>query len=45
VLDWSPRMTFKELVEMMSDADLIAVRSGQPFHIDSSLAALLPAVQ
>lgn len=45
VLDWSPRMTFRELVDMMSDADLAAVRSGQPFHIDSSLAALLPAMQ
>jgi len=45
VLDWSSRITFRELVEMMSDADLAAVRSGQPFHIDASLAALLPALQ
>ena len=30
---------------MMTDSDVAAVRSGQPFHIDSSLAALLPALQ
>ena len=34
VLNWTPRVRFKELVEMMTDADLAAVRSGQPFQID-----------
>jgi GDPmannose 4,6-dehydratase len=40
VLGWSPRVTFSELVNMMVDADLEAVRSGVPYTIESAYAAL-----
>ncbi|HUQ98897.1 MAG TPA: GDP-mannose 4,6-dehydratase [Gemmatimonadaceae bacterium] len=40
VLGWQPRVGFTELVEMMVDADLATVQSGEPFTIESSYAAL-----
>jgi GDPmannose 4,6-dehydratase len=40
VLGWKPRVGFTELVEMMVDADLATVQSGEPFTIESSYAAL-----
>ena len=30
-LGWKPRVMFRELVEMMADADLQAVQSNEPF--------------
>jgi GDPmannose 4,6-dehydratase len=36
-LGWSPRVTFDELVNMMVDADLLAVQRGEPFNLDPSL--------
>ena len=39
-LGWAPRVTFKELVDMMVDADLATVQSGEPFTIESSDATL-----
>jgi GDPmannose 4,6-dehydratase len=39
-LGWTPRVTFKELVDMMVDADLATVQSGEPFTIESSDATL-----
>ncbi len=41
VLGWTPRVTFAALVEMMADADLVAVQTSQPFHIEPSLERLL----
>jgi len=40
VLGWKPRVGFTELVEMMVDADLATVQSGEPFTIESSYGAL-----
>ena len=40
ILDWAPRITFERLVEMMADADLAAVQSSKPFHIEPSLESL-----
>ncbi|MEO5903298.1 MAG: GDP-mannose 4,6-dehydratase [Gemmatimonadaceae bacterium] len=40
ILGWKPRVGFTELVEMMVDADLATVQSGDPFTIESSYAAL-----
>ncbi len=39
-LGWKPRVCFKELVEMMVDADVNSVVTGQPFTVESSQAAL-----
>jgi GDPmannose 4,6-dehydratase len=39
-LGWTPRVTFKALVEMMADADLLAVQRGEPFTLDPSLEAV-----
>ena len=44
LLGWSPRVNFAALVEMMADADLAAVQSSKPFHIEPSLEKLLVAV-
>jgi GDPmannose 4,6-dehydratase len=41
LLGWTPKVTFAALVEMMADADLVAVQSSQPFHIEPSLERLL----
>jgi GDPmannose 4,6-dehydratase len=40
VLNWTPRVSFTELVDMMVDADLAAIQSGVPFTIEASYAAL-----
>jgi GDPmannose 4,6-dehydratase len=40
VLNWTPRVSFTELVDMMVDADLGAIQSGVPFTIEASYAAL-----
>jgi GDPmannose 4,6-dehydratase len=45
VLGWEPRVGFQELVAMMVDGDLSALRSGNPFTLDPSLAALVTAVE
>jgi GDPmannose 4,6-dehydratase len=39
-LGWSPRVGFDQLVEMMADADLAAVQSGEPFTLDPSLETM-----
>jgi GDPmannose 4,6-dehydratase len=39
-LGWTPRVGFNELVEMMVDADLNSVITGEPFTVESSQAAL-----
>jgi GDPmannose 4,6-dehydratase len=39
-LGWKPRVVFKELVDMMVDADVNSVVTGQPFTVESSQAAL-----
>lgn len=36
-LGWTSRTRFAELVEMMADADLLAVQRGQPFTLEASL--------
>jgi GDPmannose 4,6-dehydratase len=36
-LNWSPRVKFDQLVDMMTDADLLAVQRGLPFTLDPSL--------
>jgi len=45
VLGWKPRVGFTGLVEMMVDADLATVQSGEPFTIESSYAALHAVVK
>jgi GDPmannose 4,6-dehydratase len=40
ILGWRPSVSFAELVEMMVDADIAAVASGQPFVMEESLSAL-----
>jgi GDPmannose 4,6-dehydratase len=45
VLGWEPQVGFKELVAMMVDGDVLALRSGNPFTLDPSLAALVSAVE
>ncbi|MEX2110712.1 MAG: GDP-mannose 4,6-dehydratase [Gemmatimonadaceae bacterium] len=40
VLGWEPRVSFRELVHMMTDADLIAVQTGQPYSLDASMEPL-----
>lgn len=42
-LGWQPRVGFRELVEMMVDADVTALRAGEPFFLDPSLRDLLTA--
>lgn len=44
VLGWTPHVTFAQLVDMMVDADLAALRAGQPFTLDASLQALARAI-
>ena len=44
-LGWSPRIKFGELVDMMVDADLAALRGGQPFQTETSIAKLVTAVE
>jgi GDPmannose 4,6-dehydratase len=39
-LGWSPRVKFAQLVDMMVDADLLAVQRGQPFTLEPSLETL-----
>jgi GDPmannose 4,6-dehydratase len=39
-LGWTPTVTFRELVEMMVDADVAAVQSGIPFTVESSSSVL-----
>ena len=39
-LGWAPRVTFKGLVEMMADADLLAVQRGEPFALEPSLESM-----
>ena len=41
---WKPRCGFMELVNMMADADLKAVREGQPFSLEPSLEFLRPVL-
>jgi GDPmannose 4,6-dehydratase len=43
-LGWSPRVNFTELVHMMADADLEAVRAGTPFTLDPSMEPVREAV-
>jgi GDPmannose 4,6-dehydratase len=40
MLGWEPRVRFRELVEMMADADLAAVQNSEPFWLDGSLQPL-----
>jgi GDPmannose 4,6-dehydratase len=44
VLGWSPRVRFQELVQMMTDSDLKAVQSNQPFTLDASFEVLRPVL-
>ena len=44
-LGWEPRVGFQELVEMMVDADVTALRAGEPFTLDPSLSALITTVE
>ncbi len=39
-LGWAPRVHFEQLVEMMTDADLLAVQRGEPFTLDPSLEVM-----
>jgi GDPmannose 4,6-dehydratase len=39
-LGWEPKVTFKQLVEMMADADLLAVQRGEPFTLEPSLETM-----
>jgi GDPmannose 4,6-dehydratase len=39
-LGWTPKVGFRELIEMMVDADVNSVVTGQPFTVESSQAAL-----
>ena len=39
-LGWAPRVHFEQLVEMMTDADLLAVQQGEPFTLDPSLEVM-----
>jgi len=39
-LNWAPRVKFDQLVDMMTDADLLAVQRGLPFTLDPSLDAM-----
>ena len=41
-LGWVPRCGFVELVNMMADADLKAVQTGEPFSLEPSLEFLRP---
>lgn len=43
-LGWEPRVGFRQLVEMMADADLAAVLAGAPFTLDPSLETLASLV-
>ena len=43
-LGWSPRVKFAQLVDMMADADLLAVQRGQPFTLEPSLEMLRSAL-
>lgn len=43
-LGWSPKVNFTELVHMMADADLEAVRAGTPFTLDPSMELVRQAV-
>jgi GDPmannose 4,6-dehydratase len=43
-LGWSPRVRFDELVQMMTDSDLKAVQSNQPFTLDASFDVLRPVL-
>jgi GDPmannose 4,6-dehydratase len=36
VLGWTPKVGFRELIEMMVDADLAAVQAGEPFSLEGS---------
>jgi GDPmannose 4,6-dehydratase len=39
-LGWAPTVGFRELVHMMADADLEAVRAGAPFTLEPSMEIL-----
>ncbi len=43
-LGWVPRVHFEQLVDMMADADLIAVQRGEPFALDPSLEIMRAAL-
>ncbi len=43
-LDWKPRVGFRQLVEMMVDADHAALKAGTPFTLDPSLEVLASIV-
>lgn len=43
-LGWEPRVGFRELVAMMLDADVMALRAGEPFILDPTLGALVAAL-
>jgi GDPmannose 4,6-dehydratase len=43
-LGWQPRVGFLELVDMMVDADVAALRAGDPFAMDPSLSAVVTAL-
>jgi GDPmannose 4,6-dehydratase len=43
-LGWRPTVGFAELVQMMADADLEAVKAGTPFTLEPSLEAVRQAI-
>ena len=43
-LDWKPKVGFRQLVEMMVDADHAALKAGTPFTLDPSLEVLASIV-
>ena len=45
LLGWTPHVRFAELVDMMADADVAALRNGQPFAVEDSLGALAASLQ
>jgi GDPmannose 4,6-dehydratase len=44
ILGWMPRVSFGELVNMMADGDLQAVRRGEPFTFEPSLEVVREAI-
>jgi GDPmannose 4,6-dehydratase len=43
-LGWRPNIGFRELIQMMADADLQAVKAGEPFTLEPSLEAVRQAI-
>lgn len=44
-LGWQARIGFQRLVEMMVDADVMALRAGTPFTLDPALSAIATALE